>query len=59
VALCVAEVVLVDVDGAVVVLVGSCVVVVVVVEGTGDVPGGGVVVELDVAGELVPPDPLP
>jgi hypothetical protein len=55
----VAEVVLVDVDGAVVVLVGSCVVVVVVVEGTGDVPGGGVVVELDVAGELVPPDPLP
>jgi hypothetical protein len=53
----VAEVVVVVV-GKVVVLFGSCVVVV-VVEGTGDVPGGGVVVELDVGGEPVPPDPLP
>jgi len=53
----VAEVVVVVV-GKGVVLVGSCVVVV-VVEATGDVPGGGVVFELDVGGELVPPDPLP
>jgi hypothetical protein len=56
VALCVAEVVVVVVGGAAVVPVGSCVVVVAVVEGMDDVPGGEVDVELDVGGELVPPD---
>jgi hypothetical protein len=46
----VAEVVVVE--GAVVVTVGRSSVVVVLVGGFGDVPGGGIVVELDVGGEL-------
>jgi len=58
VALRVAEVVVVVV-GAVVGLGGSCVVVVVGEEGTDDGPGGGVVVELDVGDELVPPEAPP